>query len=64
MEEINDSSTGPTQLYGRTKLAMILGAKFGLAEKAVKKDEKIYCLAVHPGAVNTQSKSASMSTLI
>lgn len=54
LDEINDSSMDPTRLYGRTKLAMILCAKFGLYERVIKpNDDKVYALAVHPGAVNT-----------
>ncbi|KAK4187021.1 putative oxidoreductase bli-4 mitochondrial precursor [Podospora australis] len=54
LEEINDESLGPTQLYARTKLAMILFAKFGLAGKIIKENEdNIYAVSVHPGAVNT-----------
>jgi NAD(P)-dependent dehydrogenase (short-subunit alcohol dehydrogenase family) len=54
LEEINDSSIGPTELYGRTKLAMILFAKYGLAGKVIKENQdNIYAMSVHPGAVNT-----------
>ncbi|KAI0842421.1 NAD(P)-binding protein [Hypoxylon sp. FL0890] len=54
IEEINNPSLGPTELYGRTKLAMILLAKYGLAGKAIKQTgDRIYAIAVHPGAVNT-----------
>jgi len=54
LEEINDSSLGPTELYARTKLAMILFAKYGLAGKVIKENEDdIIAVAVHPGAVNT-----------
>jgi len=49
MEEINDYTTDPTILYGRTKLAMILGTK-RLVEKVIKKNnDNIYALTVHPG---------------
>lgn len=52
LEEINDPSLGPTELYARTKLAMILFAKYGLAGKVIKENEdNIYALSVHPGAV-------------
>lgn len=52
LEEIN-TDIGPTHLYGRTKLALILLAKFGLAEKVIKKNnDHIYALSVHPGAVS------------
>lgn len=54
LEEINDSSVGPTELYGRTKLAMILGTKYGIVDKVIKpNNDNIYALSVHPGAVNT-----------
>jgi NAD(P)-dependent dehydrogenase (short-subunit alcohol dehydrogenase family) len=54
LEEINDSSMDPTRLYGRTKLAMILFAKFGLRDRVIKPNgDNVYALAVHPGAVNT-----------
>ncbi|KAL4983313.1 hypothetical protein BDW68DRAFT_194536 [Aspergillus falconensis] len=53
-EEINDPSKDPTQLYARTKLALILGAKYGLIERVIKPNgDNIYALCVHPGAVNT-----------
>jgi len=42
------------ELYGRTKLAMILYTKM-LVEKVIKKNgDDIYALAVHPGAVATE----------
>jgi NAD(P)-dependent dehydrogenase (short-subunit alcohol dehydrogenase family) len=54
LDEINDSSIGPTQLYGRTKLAQILGAKYGLRDRVIKPNgDRIYAVCVHPGAVNT-----------
>ncbi|MCJ1245092.1 hypothetical protein MMC30_002293 [Trapelia coarctata] len=54
LAEINDPSIGPTMLYGRTKLAMILGVKYGLVERVIKPNgDNIYALAVHPGVVNT-----------
>lgn len=52
LEEINDPNVGNTELYGRTKLAMILGVKYGFYEKVIKKNgDNIYALSVHPGAV-------------
>ncbi|KAB5576350.1 hypothetical protein GE09DRAFT_621012 [Coniochaeta sp. 2T2.1] len=52
VDEIN-TDIGPTHLYGRTKLAMIL-ATHGLHEKVIRKNnDHIYVAAVHPGAVNT-----------
>jgi len=54
MDEINDSSVDPTRLYGRTKLAMILFAKYGLRDRVIKPNgDNVYALSVHPGAVNT-----------
>ncbi|KAL4758184.1 short chain dehydrogenase/reductase family protein [Aspergillus foveolatus] len=54
LEEINDPDLGPLERYGRTKLAIILGVKYGLLEKVIKPDgDNIYALSVHPGAVNT-----------
>lgn len=52
LEEINNPNLGPTELYGRTKLALILLAKYGLAGKVIKENgDNIYALSVHPGAV-------------
>ncbi|PGG97663.1 hypothetical protein AJ79_09122 [Helicocarpus griseus UAMH5409] len=54
LQEINDPNFGNLYLYGRSKLAMILGVKFGLLERVIKpNNDNIYALAVHPGAVNT-----------
>lgn len=54
VEEIN-TDIGPTHLYGRTKLAMIL-ATHGLHEKVIRKNnDHIYVAAVHPGAVSDAS---------
>ncbi|KAH7179871.1 uncharacterized protein B0J16DRAFT_403178 [Fusarium flagelliforme] len=53
-EEINDPDLDSTARYNRTKLAMILFAKYGLAGKVIPENkDKIYALSVHPGAVNT-----------
>ncbi|KAL3464551.1 hypothetical protein BJX64DRAFT_298360 [Aspergillus heterothallicus] len=53
-EEINDPSKDPTQLYARTKLAIILGVKYGLLDRVIRPNgDGIYALSVHPGAVNT-----------
>lgn len=52
LEEINDESLGPTELYARTKLALILLTKYGLAGKVIKENEdNILAVSVHPGAV-------------
>lgn len=53
LDEIN-KDVGPTHLYGRTKLALLLFTKFGLVERVIKPNsDAIYALAVHPGTVNT-----------
>lgn len=40
------------QLYSRTKLAIILGIKYGLIEREIKPNgDNIFALSVHPGAV-------------
>ena len=58
LDEINDDKLGPTELYGRTKLALILFAKYGLAGKVIKENEdNIYALSVHPGAVSGHDRS-------
>jgi hypothetical protein len=52
LDEINDDKLGPLELYGRTKLAVILGVKYGLLDRVIKpNNDKIYVLSVHPGAV-------------
>ncbi|CEL10657.1 Putative Dehydrogenases with different specificities [Aspergillus calidoustus] len=54
LAEINNPELGPLELYGRTKLAIILGVKYGLVEKVIRPNgDNIYALSVHPGAVNT-----------
>lgn len=54
LEEINNPSFGPAERYGRAKLAMILGVKYGLVEKVIKPNkDNIYAITVHPGAVST-----------
>jgi NAD(P)-dependent dehydrogenase (short-subunit alcohol dehydrogenase family) len=56
LEEINDPSMDPTNLYGRTKLALILLAKYGLAGKVIKdNNDRIYAISVHPRAVRVIS---------
>ncbi|KAI9373462.1 hypothetical protein BJX61DRAFT_533130 [Aspergillus egyptiacus] len=53
-EEINDPSRDPSQLYARSKLAILLGVKYGLLDRVIKpNNDHIYALSVHPGAVNT-----------
>jgi hypothetical protein len=52
VEEINDPSKDGTQLYARTKLAIILGVKYGLLDRVIRPNKDgIYALSVHPGAV-------------
>lgn len=54
VDEINNPEFGNTQLYGRTKLAIILGIKYGVLDRVIKPNgDNIYALSVHPGAVNT-----------
>lgn len=52
LEEINNSEVGNTELYGRTKLAIILGVKYGIVKRVIEKNgDNIYALSVHPGTV-------------
>lgn len=52
LDEINNPEIGSTGVYGRTKLAIILGVKYGLFERVIKPNkERIFALSVHPGAV-------------
>ena len=52
LEEINNPELGNLELYGRTKLAIILGVKYGLLDRVIKPNgDNIYALSVHPGAV-------------
>lgn len=53
LDEINDPSLGPFELYARSKLAMILGVKYGIYEKVIKPNhDNAYAIAVHPGTVS------------
>jgi hypothetical protein len=53
MEEINNPEIGNLEVYGRTKLAIILGCKYGLVDRVIKPNgDNIYALSVHPGAVS------------
>lgn len=64
-EEINDSSKDPTQLYARTKLAIILGVKYGLLDRVIRPNEdRVFALAVHPGAVRIVPFSSSYQEFI
>ncbi|KAK4934602.1 hypothetical protein LTR10_024183 [Elasticomyces elasticus] len=54
LEELNNKDFGATHLYARTKLALILLAKFLLPEKVFQPNgDHVYSLSVHPGTVNT-----------
>lgn len=54
IDEINNPEIGNLEVYGRTKLAIILGVKYGLLDRVIKKNgDNIYALSVHPGAVCT-----------
>jgi len=47
LEELNDENYGPNNLYARSKIAMILGAKYGILEKVIKPNsDNIYVLSV------------------
>lgn len=51
-DEIN-KDVGPTHLYGRSKLALLLFTKFGLVERVIQPNsDAIFALAVHPGTVS------------
>jgi NAD(P)-dependent dehydrogenase (short-subunit alcohol dehydrogenase family) len=53
LDEINDPNLGNTQLYGRSKLAIILGVKYGLRDRVIKpNNDNVYAVSVHPGAVS------------
>ncbi|KAL4916170.1 hypothetical protein BDW62DRAFT_218893 [Aspergillus aurantiobrunneus] len=55
--ELHRTTTPGTKfssLYARTKLAVILGVKFGLLDRVIKpNNDHVFALSVHPGAVNT-----------
>ena len=58
LDEMNDDTLGPNQLYARSKLAVILFTRFGLVNKvltpsAAGTKPRIYAIATHPGAVHT-----------
>ncbi|KAK4050684.1 hypothetical protein OIV83_003410 [Microbotryomycetes sp. JL201] len=54
LDEINNDQLKPAELYGRTKLAMILGAK-GLRDYVIRpNNDHIFAVSVHPGTVNTE----------
>ena len=52
IEDINEKLS-TEELYGSTKLAMTLGAKFGMAQGAIARNgDCIYALSIHPGTVS------------
>ena len=52
IDEINNKEIGPLEAYGRSKLAIVLGVKYGLYERVIKPNgDNVYALSVHPGAV-------------
>ena len=54
LDEINNPELGPTELYGRTKLAIILGVKYGLVQRVIRPNgDNVYALSVHPGTVSS-----------
>ena len=55
LEELNQD-LGPNQLYGRTKLAAILYARY-LAKHLTSQNPKILANAVHPGFVDTRQST-------
>ncbi|KAH1488217.1 hypothetical protein KXX06_003574 [Aspergillus fumigatus] len=59
VDEINNPEIGTTEVYGRTKLAIILGVRYGLLERVIKPNkDNIYVLSVHPGALLTTAMLA------
>lgn len=60
LDEINNPELGPTELYGRSKLAIILGVKYGLVQRVIKPNAyNVYALSVHPGTVGCSSAATS-----
>lgn len=57
-EEINNDRLGPVERYGRSKLAMVLGAKYLAKNVSEKNGDGIYALSVHPGVVSTQMQDS------
>jgi NAD(P)-dependent dehydrogenase (short-subunit alcohol dehydrogenase family) len=57
ISEINNKDLSPLELYGRTKLALILGTSY-LTEKIIRPNNiDIYAISVHPGAVSKMGGS-------
>jgi hypothetical protein len=47
LEEINNPDVGNTELYGRTKLEIILGVKYGIVKRVIEKNgDNIYALSL------------------
>jgi hypothetical protein len=60
LDEINNPEIGKLEVYGRTKLAIILGVKYGLLDRVIKpNNDNIYALLVHPGAVTYMKPNTS-----
>lgn len=55
LEEINDESLGPNQLYARSKLANLLFTRW-LGAHVLEPGSRIYAIATHPGAVHTEQQ--------
>lgn len=54
IKEINNPDIGVAELYARSKLAIILGVKYGFVDRVIKpREDDILDLAVHPGTVTT-----------
>ncbi|KAK6860899.1 hypothetical protein PG995_004535 [Apiospora arundinis] len=57
LDEINNSGLSSAELYGRSKLAIILGVKYGMVERVIQPNkDNIYALSVHPGTANAVMK--------
>lgn len=64
-EEINNSKLGPVELYARSKLAIILGVKYGLLQRVIDAyGDRIYALSVHPGTVSILALSLGSNILL
>lgn len=57
LAEINNPAVGHAELYARTKLAIILGIKYGFIDRVIKpRQDNIFALSVHPGTVGDKSQ--------
>lgn len=62
LDEINNPEIGSLEVYGRTKLAVILGVKYGLVDRVIKPNgDNVYALSVHPGAVGYPSSRTPLN---